>query len=88
LRRVAGRGRFVQYRTICPASLTWSMAQRTGKSWCRVPRRRTGVKIAGGTAGDAVLFWPGEAVGKSGAGIWSLEGPFIVAASTRVRFLR
>ena len=46
------------------------------------------MKIASGTAGDAVLFWSGEAVCKSGAGIWSLEGPFIVAASTRVRFLR
>ena len=44
--------------------------------------------MAGGTARDALCSWSGEAVQKSGAGIWSPEGPFIVAASTRVRFFR
>jgi hypothetical protein len=33
-----------------------------------------------------LYFWPGEAVQKSGAGTRVPEGPFIVAASTRVRF--
>jgi len=31
----------------------------TQKSLCRVPRRRTGVKMAAGTARDAVVFLAG-----------------------------
>jgi hypothetical protein len=40
LRRVARRGRFIPYHPICPASLTWSVTQRTCKNRYKVTSTR------------------------------------------------
>src|SRR5260370_39458211 len=56
---------------------------------CRCGRRRTGVKMAGGTARDVVVSLVRSRPRVSltpGAGF--PEGPFIVASSTRVSFFR
>ncbi len=72
------------------------------KVLCRLPRlgpisdqpqvplawRRTGVKIASGTARDVVFLWCGGGRGSSDAGSRSPKGPFIVASSMRVSFFR
>ena len=54
-----------------------------------LPRRSTGVKIAGGTARDVVLpLVAVEAAGQPDAGSRLPEGPFNVALSRRVSFFR
>src|SRR5487761_39069 len=83
--RMQAVGRYLRLCRTC----AWLGNLFSGQPLYRRGRRRTGVKMAGGTARDGVFpLVAVEAAGQPDAGSRLPKGPLSVASSTRVSFFR